>query len=452
MYLYNKKIKGHEILIGRDNACNIIVQGENSKYISDRHLVIRIASNRIYATCLGFEGIIIDQKRVTYHESIEVYETSIIIFPGCNTPLLVADILRYIEQNNRDFIPAPPERETTNTQDSCSSSDEKDYKCAIPAPHQRVRECHQAYGSSDTETSTCSSQTSLPSYVPKSPSWRKKAFTWLRKKWTGQEEVHVAVFAPSNCELGQMFTIQAMLYLNKDMQSVINQAKMVDPSAEKKNGKTLDLSLKKGTPIQVSLKFFYPQPDCPQISIEQAEKEIIWDSRLQNLTFQAFLPYDYKYKSISGNIHIRINQVEVAKLSFLLSVQKVQTPVTYALVDIQYYRKIFISYSHKDTDKVQYIAEAYKAINLDYFFDRHSLKPGDKYKDIIFKHIDDADLFILCWSKNAKESQWVNLECNRFIENTEKKDNHTHIHPISIAPKVDFPKELEERYHFGELE
>jgi hypothetical protein len=39
---------------------------------------------------------------------------------------------------------------------------------------------------------------------------------------------------------------------------------------------------------------------------------------------------------------------------------------------------ISLSYSHKDDATVKSIAEAYKALGtVDYFYDRHTLSPGD---------------------------------------------------------------------------
>lgn len=76
------------------------------------------------------------------------------------------------------------------------------------------------------------------------------------------------------------------------------------------------------------------------------------------------------------------------------------------------FEKIFISYAHEDFGKVKYLATAYQAQGVDYFFDRHTLRIGDVYEKEIFDYIDNADLFILCWSKNAANSDYVSKEKN----------------------------------------
>ena len=104
---------------------------------------------------------------------------------------------------------------------------------------------------------------------------------------------------------------------------------------------------------------------------------------------------------------------------------------------------------------MKYLAEAYKAQGVDYFFDRHYLKAGDVYPLKIQQYIDSADLFILCWSKNAAESDYVTLERNRAMSHaypqvTMDKASIT-IHPISIKPRAAFPQDMDSIYNFEEV-
>lgn len=64
------------------------------------------------------------------------------------------------------------------------------------------------------------------------------------------------------------------------------------------------------------------------------------------------------------------------------------------------------------------MALAYKAQGVDYFFDRDKLNPGDVYEEKIFDYIDNSDLFILCWSKNAEKSEYVAKEKNLAMAHT----------------------------------
>jgi hypothetical protein len=65
---------------------------------------------------------------------------------------------------------------------------------------------------------------------------------------------------------------------------------------------------------------------------------------------------------------------------------------------------------------VKGFAHALKAQGSDYFYDRDTLMAGDVYEEKIFSFIDTADLFILCWSKNAAESEYVGKERHRAMQ------------------------------------
>lgn len=124
----------------------------------------------------------------------------------------------------------------------------------------------------------------------------------------------------------------------------------------------------------------------------------------------------------------------------------------YSEVDCKVFKKIFISYSHKDERQVKYLAEAYRAQDVEYFFDRHYLKAGDVYPVMIRQFIESSDLFILCWSKNAADSDYVNLERHlalslAYPQVPIEKATIT-IHPISIEPLADFPDDMNAVYNF----
>ena len=96
-----------------------------------------------------------------------------------------------------------------------------------------------------------------------------------------------------------------------------------------------------------------------------------------------------------------------------------------------------------------------RAQGVDYFFDRHYLKGGDVYPIKIREYIDSADLFILCWSKNAAESEYVTLERRQamalaYPQVAMEKATIT-IHPISIEPRAEYPVDMKKWYNFEEV-
>jgi hypothetical protein len=51
-----------------------------------------------------------------------------------------------------------------------------------------------------------------------------------------------------------------------------------------------------------------------------------------------------------------------------------------------------------------------KALRMSYFQDILALDPGDRWEQQLYRHIDQADLFLLFWSSAAHESEWVRKE------------------------------------------
>jgi TIR domain len=74
------------------------------------------------------------------------------------------------------------------------------------------------------------------------------------------------------------------------------------------------------------------------------------------------------------------------------------------------YRKIFASYSRKDTEIVKRLEKAYQVLGDDVWRDIRNLKSGTDWSEEIGKAILNADVFQLFWSENARQSENVEKE------------------------------------------
>lgn len=71
----------------------------------------------------------------------------------------------------------------------------------------------------------------------------------------------------------------------------------------------------------------------------------------------------------------------------------------------------------------------------------------------IQEFIDSADLFILCWSKNAAESEYVDKELSQalslaFPQVQPKENARLTIYPLSISSDVELPSNMKDIYNF----
>ena len=106
------------------------------------------------------------------------------------------------------------------------------------------------------------------------------------------------------------------------------------------------------------------------------------------------------------------------------------------------------SYASKDRQRVlDRVAAVRIAAGLDIFLDCLSLNPGDRWKDQLRNEIDGRDLFLLFWSDDAKNSQWVEWEWKTAL--AEKGIDAIQLHPLDLVHEAPPPDELKE-LHFGD--
>jgi hypothetical protein len=104
--------------------------------------------------------------------------------------------------------------------------------------------------------------------------------------------------------------------------------------------------------------------------------------------------------------------VPFGHIKFKLSVSpsgKTEPPA--ALGDAAHcYRKAFISYASIDRTEVLKRVQLLRPLRIRFFQDVLDLEPGDRWERQLYRHIDESDLFLLFWSKAARESRWVQEE------------------------------------------
>lgn len=288
--------------------------------------------------------------------------------------------------------------------------------------------------------------------MPENTSFIKKMSRRIRRIFTRRDIVNSTVFAPNMAEKGEVMMVQVLLYKDSQYAAAEKRAKTIDPDAEEKNNQVIGIPLKKGDAVSAHLSFFCPNMNKDDIIIENNDKQIIWNSNVEDIVFSVFIDKNFHRKLLNGKVVIKVKNIPVVEMEFCVKIVDVKN-VCATLADISASKldKVFISYSHADANKVQYISETCKAVKCDYFFDRHSLAPGDIYPEKIFKYIDNANLFILCWSENAATSEWVEKERKRALENLKGHNQLLHFYPISIPPKAELPEDMKETFNFGEL-
>ena len=95
--------------------------------------------------------------------------------------------------------------------------------------------------------------------------------------------------------------------------------------------------------------------------------------------------------------------------------------------------KIFISYSTKDLQVVNFVQSMLVGSPVEVFIAKYSVLAGQHLAQSIIAAIKQCDLFVLLWSKNSEQSDWVPQEIG--IAKAENKQ----IIPIVLHPGLKLP-------------
>lgn len=259
-----------------------------------------------------------------------------------------------------------------------------------------------------------------------------------------EQTVNACVYAPAEVRRNKSFIIRVYMYKPNEKDVVDSKINKIDPSAVKKEYKPLDLPVKEGDKITVRLNL------SEGVQCKDLTKSVIWRGHYTDCSFMAKLIND-NLDSIEGTACVFVNDLPAGEMLFIIDVVESQPREVYAKIKSHRFSKIFISYAHKDLIQVRGIAEGCKILGADYFFDRHSLQAGDIFKDKILNYIENADLFVLCWSKNAAESEWVYIEREHALKIIREGKSSLSIYPLCLRPEAPLPKDMSDKYNFGML-
>lgn len=77
--------------------------------------------------------------------------------------------------------------------------------------------------------------------------------------------------------------------------------------------------------------------------------------------------------------------------------------------------KVFISHNKANKATARLVAQLLVGQGSDIWFDEWDLQPGDSIAGGIEAGLQDADVFLLLWSKRASDSNWVGAEYKAFL-------------------------------------
>lgn len=269
-----------------------------------------------------------------------------------------------------------------------------------------------------------------------------------QKIMLGNKPQSVSVFAPQNITKGETMMVQVFLYLDEEYKKVKVNAIRADEFAAERGNCVLDLNVKAGDKVQIELNILGLEDICP--------KQFIWQNRFNRCSFFVEIPKDYNRDKILGEVFVSVNGAIIGEVDFYTQITAARANEGYAPTTHYQNRKTFISYAHEDKELVRIIHMAYESQGIDHFYDRANLRPGDIFPEEIQNYIkNEATLFILCWSRNAENSEYVRLERQLALSlaypQQPRDQAKLQIKPYIIAQYDNLPADMRDIYHFKKL-
>jgi|GEM_PF-5071007 len=155
-------------------------------------------------------------------------------------------------------------------------------------------------------------------------------------------------------------------------------------------------------------------PEIPGFRCNPAEMTITWDDDVQQHEFQIRAETAPPGASVNGQITIYHGPIIRGIIPVSLFVksprERAGAPEELASAIARAYRRVFVSYAHRDVSVVRSCEAAAQSLGDEYLRDVRVLRAGQDFDEQLLDRIRDADLFQLFWSANAAQSRWVRRE------------------------------------------
>lgn len=225
---------------------------------------------------------------------------------------------------------------------------------------------------------------------------------------TARDPVNCTVFAPPFVPQGENALVQVFAHLPKQAEITEQYAKKFDATAHPRGFKNLEAEIERGS----ILTFHFAMPGA---EIDDPVQHLIWQGVPASVQFGVHIPREREPGTLLGTVTISQDRVPWGHIKFKLVVtttgqgqgETEPKPVGEAA---HFYRKAFISYASEDRPEVIKRVQMLPRLGIRFFQDVLDLEPADHWAELLYRHIDESDLFLLFWSTAARNSEWVHKE------------------------------------------
>ena len=247
------------------------------------------------------------------------------------------------------------------------------------------------------------------------------------------DPVRLGASAPRTARPGDEFIARFAAYTPQEEARVEEMLRKLSPRSETHLGRKT-CRWQRGARITVRL-------DSRRLEIDEPEQKFVWEGEYVLLDFGVFVPDEAPTKRTTLTFKVFIDGIVVARFGLDLEITDEETATDRTTTTVEPAHSAFASYASEDALRVVDMVSALSSkAGIDIFWDRFSLKPGDRWKDKLRQEIKERDLFYLFWSRNAKESEWVEWEWRTALD--EKGLDAIEPQPLVPPQEAPPPEEL----------
>jgi hypothetical protein len=259
--------------------------------------------------------------------------------------------------------------------------------------------------------------------------------------------VECTVFSPAVAAPGSSILVQAFVHLPDDADDARALAMEFDTLARARTFRTLTSPISVGSRLHFELRM-------PGLVIDDPVASLVWRSKAEAVQFGVFIPPDVTVGTVIGTFAVSLDSAPLGHVKFKLTVEEEarSVPSEPQGEEASRYKAAFISYASKDRDEVMRRVQMLSLVGIEYFQDVLSLEPGDRFSKRIQFGIDECDLFLLFWSRDAKSSEWVRKEVRHALARKAGDDlSPPEIRPVIVeGPPIVEPWEELAHLHFND--
>ena len=261
-------------------------------------------------------------------------------------------------------------------------------------------------------------------------------------------DMGVGVVAPETAIPGGTVMVQVAVDSAAEISDAIERAKKLDSAnGAVERGSLVVRNVADGAALQFRL-------DMPKLSVDDPVQDHVWDGTPFSLQFFASVPNDAIIGTIPAKLLVSVDGRPVGRIGFVLNVVRDEPAGRRTAETTPHgYSQYFVSYSDKDFEQVLSRVQGMRLAdrNVHFFFDKVSLRPGERYEPEIFDYIDNkADVFLLFWSSHSAASEWVEKEWRHALARQEEKNGLPDIIPVPLGCNVPPPPKELSHLHFGD--